>query len=60
MTIQPINIASILSAPAWPGVVVAAFIIFRRSGIDLARLAGDKITKLSFAGITSSSRRCAT
>jgi hypothetical protein len=47
MTIIP----SILNAVAWPLVVVVALFVFRRSIPGLAKLAGERVQKVSFAGI---------
>jgi hypothetical protein len=50
MTLQPIDIPSILSALAWPSVVAAALFVFRHSAADLAKLVSERVQKLSFAG----------
>ncbi|MER9203432.1 hypothetical protein NKH74_30395 [Mesorhizobium sp. M0933] len=50
MTIQPIDIPSILSALAWPAAVIVALLVFRHSTGDIARIASERITKVSFAG----------
>jgi hypothetical protein len=50
MTLQPIDVSSILSALAWPSVVVAALFVFRHSAADLAKLVSERVQKVSFAG----------
>jgi hypothetical protein len=50
MTFQPVDISSILGALAWPFVVVAALYVFRHSAGGLAKLAGERIQRVSFAG----------
>jgi hypothetical protein len=50
VTVQPIDIPSILSALAWPSVVGVALFVFRHSAADLAMLVSERIQKLSFAG----------
>jgi hypothetical protein len=50
VTLQPIEIPSIVSALAWPTVVIAALFVFRHSAADLAKLATERIIKVSFAG----------
>jgi hypothetical protein len=50
MTPAPNDPTSIFSALAWPLVVVAALFFFRHSVANLAKLASERIRKVSFAG----------
>jgi hypothetical protein len=52
MTIQPIDLPSLLRAIVWPLLAVFALVIFRRPVGDLVTMLGQRIHKFSFGGLS--------
>jgi hypothetical protein len=52
MTIQPIDLASLLRAALWPAIVGLGLVIFRRQLPDLVGVLSRRINKFSFAGVS--------
>jgi hypothetical protein len=50
MTIQPIDLQSLVGALAWPLVVAAVLWAYRGSAADMVRFASGRVKKVSFAG----------
>jgi hypothetical protein len=50
MSIQPIDLPSLLHALIWPFIVIAALAVFRRPLGDLVSVLGQRVHKLSVAG----------
>ena len=49
---EPLNLASLLSAVMWPVTVLIALVVFRRPLGDLISVIGQRIDKVSFAGVS--------
>jgi hypothetical protein len=52
MTIEPIDLPSLLQALVWPLLVLAAALVFRRPLGDLLKILLSRIQRVSIAGIS--------
>lgn len=52
MSIQPIDMPSLLRAITWPVIVVVAFFVFRTTLSDLVGVLGRNVRKFSFGGLS--------
>ena len=52
MSIQPIEVPSLLRAITWPVIVIVIFFVFRRTLSDLVGVMGRNVRKFSVAGVS--------
>jgi hypothetical protein len=52
MTIQPLNIADLVKAVAWPAVAAGAIVLFRKPAAEVFRTLVERLSNISVAGVS--------